>query len=300
MHCFETLPSLLVRDGIFPYLDSLDILACRYTCKALKTDTSEIPIMLSDGADKTTKYWRWIYSIIECWCYQCEPMCSYIYWLVRVARYQTIAGFFNSHKYSMIIKHCPETTRRAMLGAAARGDLRIAKLVRGCTPHATYQRNNVLVEACKYNHTNMFSWLVDMGDIPLPDTAQSFNVAINIGEQGNINMMRVLVTRGFDLTADHWWLVTIHAMQRRHYHLLRYIYAYAPNEMYTRRFLLAAITNDNPIAFTVFLEKTNEWPTIEDSEFLLVYKAIKVARIWSMLSFPMLGSVMRWYDFHQQ
>lgn len=300
MNGFKTLPTLLVRHGIFPFLDSLDILACRYTCKSLKNDASAIPTMLSDGADKTTKYWRWIYSIIECWCYRCEPMSAYLYWIVRVARYQTIAAFFNSYRYSLIIKHCPDTTSRAMLGASARGDLRIAKLVRGCTPHICYRRDDVLAEACKHNNTNVFTWLIDMGDMPDSNHVQAFNIAIYIGEQGNLSMMKVLLVRGFSLQEDHWWLIAIHALRHRHNHLLRYIFTYAPNSLFNRRFMLASITHDNPVAFRVFLEKTNDWPTAEDSEYLRIYNAGKVARIWDVLGFPMLGTVRRWYTTYHE
>lgn len=296
----ETLPPDVVKYEIFSYLDSLEVLACRYTCKSLYHDTKDHRAFLSHGEGKSTKFWRWLYSIIECWCYQCEPMSSYLYWLVRVGRYQTIAGFFNSYKYNMIVKHCPEVIGRCMLGACARGDMRIAKLVRGSTPHGCYRRNDVLSVACKHDHTKLFVWLVDMQDIPDSDVTQSFNVCIYIGEQGNLTMMRTIVTRGFHMNVDHWWLTTIHAMNRRHNHILRYVYAYAPDSIYTRRFFLATITNDNPQAFRVYLEKTNEWPTIEDSEMLRLYNAVKVARIWDMLGFPLMPQVQAWYNFNQE
>lgn len=296
MTLFDCLPSDVVKFAVFPYLDSLDILACRYTCKTLKFDAQDQQTFLSDAQGRSTRYWRWLYGIVECWCYQCDPVSSYLYWLVRLARYQTIAGFFNSHKYNMIAKHCPGTLGRAMLGACARGDMKIAKLVRGSTPVNCYRRESVLAIACKHNHTNLFNWLVDMQDVPTSDNVDSFNICMTIGEQGNLSMMRTIVTRGFEMTTDHWWLVAIHALRKQNDHVMRYVYAYAPDSLYSRRFFLASITNDNPHAFKIYLEKSNEWPTLEDSEHLRLYKAFRVTRIWDMLGFPLLPAVRAWYN----
>ena len=296
---FHQLPSLLVRLEIFPYLDSLDVLACRYTCKTLQVDSQGITTQLKDATDRSTKYWRWLYNIVECWCYQCEPMSSYLYWIVRLARYQTIAGFFNSYKYAMIAKHCPEVTARCMLGACARGDMRIAKLVRGSTPTNCYKRNEVLIQACKHGHTKLFTWLVDMQDVPPSDSVESFEICTCIGRNGNLTMFRTIVTRTFYMSEDHWWLVTIHAMNSKHQHILRYIYTYAPDSLYNRRFFIATITNDNATAFRMYLQKSNEWPTIQDSEHLRLYNAINVTRVWDMLGIPLLPNVQAWYTFHQ-
>lgn len=296
----QSLPTDVLRNKVFPYLDSLDVLACRYTCVSLCKDTRNIPTYLNDATDRSTRYWRWLYSIVECWCMECEPMVQYMYWIVRLARYQTISGFFNSHKYRMIAKHCPDVLGRSMLAACARGDLRIAKIVRGATPKNVYPQYKVLAEAACYDKTDMFTWLVDMGDIPLPMDVQSFNVAIAIGENGNISMLRTLINRGFALELDHWWLVTIHALRQKHNHIMRVVYSYAPLTLYSRRFLLATITNDNPVAFKVYLQKSDEWPTIEDSTHLFLYGAKTVAVVWGNLDLPMLPHVRRWYiNLHQ-
>lgn len=295
MNPFERLPIGVLRHGIFPYLDSLDILACRYTCKSLKFDAAGAVTMLADGHNRNSKYWRWIYDIVECWCYSCEPMCGYLYWVTRVAPYRTVAAFFNSNKYNMIAKHCPEALGRCMMGACARGDMRIAKIARGATPQNCYRLHQVLAETAKFNHTKLFNWLIHMKDLPPQNSMEAFQICIHIGESGNVAMMRSLVMHGFGLESDHWWLVTIHALNHQHYPLLRYIYAYAPQELYTRRFMLASITNDNAVAFQVYLEKSPIWPTIEDSEHLRIYRAVKVARIWDMLGLPMLYPVIQWF-----
>lgn len=293
---FKSIPSLLVRNKIFSYLDSLDILACRYTCKYLREDSRELTSQLKDAADRSTKYWRWLYSIVECWCWRCDPMMSYMYWIVRVANRRTVTSFFNSYKYKMIIKYCPEVTARCILGACARGDVRIAKLVRGCTPRNHFRHDAVLHEACLYNHTELFIWLYDIGHIPEPDSPEAFKICQLIGKNGNLAMFKTIVSRQYDMTDDHWWLIAINALNNRHQHIMRYIYAHAPDTMYTRRFLLATITNDNPVAFRIYLERTGVWPTIEDSEYLSIYKSRRVAAVWDTLDFPMLPLVRIWFN----
>lgn len=292
----ESLPPDVVRSAIFPYLDSLDVLACRYTCKSLCDDARGQRTFLSDATNKTTKYWRWLYSVIECWCYQCDPMIDYLYWLVRLARYQTIGGFFSSRKYKMIIKHCPKVLGRCMLGACARGDERIAKLVRGATPSSVYRKNMVLSEAARFNHVNLFTWLIDVGDVPRSDEHESYNVCTLIGENGSLPMLRTLLTRDFELDVDHWWLVAIHAMRLRHEHVMRAVYTHAPATIYSHRFLLASITNDNHVAFRVYLERSNIWPTAEDGRLLAIYNAVRIASIWDMVGLPMSDHTRAWWN----
>lgn len=292
----QALPTDIIRSKVFPFLDSLDILACRYTCQSLCHDSKDVPTYLSDAINKSTRYWRWLYSVVECWCMECEPMVQYMYWISRLARYQTVAGFFNSSKYNMIAKHCPDVLGRSMLGACARGDLRIAKIVRGATPRHVYRQYKVLAEAAHYNQTDIFIWLMDMGDVPLPMDVQSFNVAIAIGQNGNLSMLRTLINRGYTLEEDHWWLITIHALRERHNHIMRMVYSYAGLSLYSRRFLMATITNDNQVAFRMYLQKSDEWPTLEDSELLYIYSAKTVATVWDTIGLPMLYHVRMWYE----
>lgn len=295
MNLFEQLPSRLVRGEIFPYLDSLDILALRYTCKSLKFDTTEERSYLAHATDRSTKYWRWLYDIVECWCHECQPVKLYIYYLCKLAKYRTVAAFFNSPKYHNVARHSPRTLETAMLGACARSDLRTAKLVRGCSPALHYPKEKVLNEACKSGNVKLFSWLVDIGDLPNPDCVHAFETCITIGTNGSLSMLRTLVSRGFPMETDHWWLVCIHALRLRHHNLLRYLYTYAPVTLYTRRFMMASITYDNPIAFRVNLENGVAWPTVEDSTHLMLYNAKAVATYWYALGFPMSPAVRNWY-----
>lgn len=225
-------------------------------------------------------------------------MMSYIYWIVRVAKPRTITAFFNSYKYNMIIKYCPEVTSTCMLGACARGDVRIAKYVRGCTPTNYLSQQRLLHEACLYNHTELFIWLYDIGHVPETAAAESFQICQLIGTKGNISMLKTMITRDFQLTDDHWWLIAVNALNASHQHIMRYVYAHAPDTIYTRRFLIATITNDNPVAFRIYLEHTGVWPTIEDSEFLSIYKSRRVAAVWNTLDFPMLPLVRIWFNNH--
>jgi hypothetical protein len=295
MCCFSVLPGDVIRHEILPYLDSLDILALRYTCKLLKYDTRSIPTYISDAKNRSTKYWSWIYSRVECWCYECQPMKLYIHWLTRIANPRTARAFFNSHKYRMIVRHCNRVTNSAMLGACARGDLRIAALVRGSIPFVAYNREEVLYEACKHQHTRLFSWLVDIGDIPKADSVQSYQICMLIGEHGNLIMLRSLMARGFEMDVDHWWLVAIGAMKMRHDYITRLISVCAPNDVFSYRFLLASITYDNTIAFRVCLER-GTWPMASDSEHLRLYNARNVARQWYLLDMPILPTIRLWIE----
>lgn len=295
MCCFSILPGAVIRQEIFPYLDSLDILALRYTCKLLQFDTRSIPTYITDAKDRSTKYWSWIYSKVECWCYECQPMRLYIHWLTRIANPRTVRAFFNSHKYRMIVRHCKAVTNSAMLGACARGDVRIATLVRGSMPIAAYNRHEVLYEACKHQHTRLFSWLLDVGDCPAHDSALSFQICMLVGEQGNVSMLRALMARGFEMDVDHWWLVAISAMKMHHDYILRLVTLCAPHDVFSYRFLLASITYDVPHAFRVCLER-GTWPMPEDSEHLRLYNARKVARQWYLLDLPMLSNIRVWIE----
>lgn len=282
-----------MRGGIFPFLDSLDILALRYTNKLLKFDTRNIPVVISEAHNRTTKYWSWLYSTLECWCYECYPMQLYLHWITRIASPRTVAAFFNSHRYRMVMRHCWEVTKSAMMGACARGDIRIARLVRGSVPSLAYNREEVLYEACKHKHTKLFIWLIDIGDIPAADNWVAFQICTLIGEQGNLQMLRALMARGFDMSTEHWWLVAVHAMRLRHDHVTRLVSLCAPVDIFDRRHLMATITYDNTFAFRVCLEK-GSWPTIDDSVHLRLYNARKVAKLWYHISIPLLPHIRGW------
>jgi hypothetical protein len=284
------LPVDILRHGIRPFLDSIDTMALRMTCKDTAHALYGIPVDMGEIDSGRVLYWNWIRDTIHCDCTFCRPIRAFYYTMAKRAGYRYMKHFVSSRFYREQVRANSDVFCRMLDGAVASFNISIVRLVRGSVPSVYHQW--ATMHAAKQNYTTAFTYLLDLGDVPARESMINY-VLRHIGTHGNMVMLRrflIHLPQDFDINQ----LVEA-TIANQHNTMLAYLnqqgWTFHPTTVNT------AILYDNPEAFAILVDN-GLWPEMEASRLIITYGAVRVGRYWEsiedLIGLPMLADVRLW------
>jgi hypothetical protein len=283
----------VIKGDILPFLTSIDTLALKHSHPQFVEPCRGVDAQLSEMKSNRIHYWRWLFDTIQCECGVCSPMDRWYYWLGRNASANVLRRFVMDSRYIGTLNERSVDLCSFLEGAVASGNMVKAIIVRGNSPVEYFPR--ALVTAAEFNHTVLFKWLSSLGDLPnIP--MSKIKIAYHIGRHGNHWMLSWLHQHHPTfLDDDHLGHLLRQLAINGHEPVVASFVMFFGVDLFDREIFDLSIMYDCPMALRGALSNT-VWPTLEDSELLMVYQAKKCAQLWVELGLPILGHVQRWVD----
>lgn len=288
----ESIPQDIIKDHLVNgYLQSPDVLALRFTSTYFVLPTNGVVIKPKEVTNKRSPYWYWLYKMALCECYSCYPVRVVLFWMARNAGHRVVTNFVNSSLYAKLLRMCPSALADMPLGAAGQPNIRLMRTVRGAMPQM-YMGCGVLLEACKNNQTNIFRWLIDVGDTPPITGTERQDICAEIGRNGNMAMARKVLSRDIIVNNEMIKTMVRTAFRSGNNHIATMAWDYGYIEVFDHEMLVSVIALDSVHGLMMCLHTT--WPEPEDSMIARIHQSVHIARLWLQLDLPVLPHIRAW------
>lgn len=294
----ETIPQDVIKEYLVDgYLTSPDTLALRLTSTYFVWPTRDKVIKVNEVTSQRSRYWYWLYTTSQCECYACYPTRVVLFWMARNAGHKVVSNFINSSHYSKLLRMCQSALVDMPLGAAGQPSVRLLRTVRGAMPQM-YMGSWVLLEACKQNQTKIFTWLVDVGDLPTITGSERHDICAEIGKNGNPVMAKKILGREIIVNSEMIRAMARSAFKAGNINIARMVWDYGYVEVFDHEMLMSVIALDSVEGFMMCLHTV--WPEPDDSMAVRMYNAFKIAKVWLQLDLPVLPHIRAWMTVVQE
>lgn len=294
----ETLPPLLVRHTVLPFLSSIDMLSLRMTCVAMYTETRGLYIYMEDIKSRSIPHWKWIYNnlLSTCNCGTCRPFRGFYYTMARRAGPRVVRHFISTSAFRAHLAWEPDVVCHMMRGAIESGCMATLILVRGITP--THIMGQSIQQAVRYNNAAAFHFLLDLGHRPPAFPSGIENVFCMAGINGNQSIVQRLLSD--DFANGDMSLIALMAQEAVIYdnpQVIHLIDQYELADILTMEHLRLAIRHDHREVFEALIA-AGLWVTHEDSDLVVAWRSVNVAKTWYTLNLPCTHAALQWIRQH--